>query len=307
MKGDMTGFAILIKDLEKSYGAFKALHGVNLQVKKGEILGFLGPNGAGKTTTIRCILDQIRPQVGSIEVFGINPQADPVRIHELTGYLPGELRLEENFRVEQQLRYLSQLRGNQLEWSYVEELAGCLQLDLSRSIKNLSSGNKQKVGLVQALMSRPPLLLLDEPTSGLDPLMQQEVYRLLRSARGHGATVFFSSHIISEVETLAERVAIIRAGVIVEEATPQMLTGMALRKVKISFLEPVDPATLADLPAVKQISTRNGLEVTLEVEGDLDRLIKTLAAFPVKDLETSTHSLEDIFLKYYQAGPGEGN
>jgi len=163
--------AIVIEGLEKYYGSFKALHGVNLKVKQGEILGFLGPNGAGKTTTIRCILDQIRPQKGSIQVFGINPQAYPVRVHKLTGYLPGELRLEDNFRVEDQLRYFSQLRGNNLEWSYVEELAERLLLDPTRPIKNLSSGNKQKVGIIQALMHKPDLLLLDEPTSGLDPLM----------------------------------------------------------------------------------------------------------------------------------------
>ena len=230
----------------------------------------------------------------------MNPQANPRVVHELTGYLPGELRLEDNFQVDQQLRYFSQLRGNQLEWAFVRELAERLNLDLTRTIKNLSSGNKQKVGIVQALMHKPDLLLLDEPTSGLDPLMQQEVYRLLREAQAAGATVFFSSHIISEVEALAERVAIIRDGVIIEEATPNLLTGMAIRRVKIRFLEPVDPAPLTEIDGIKLVSTRNGREIIVQVEGDLDRLIKTLASFPVKDLETSSHSLEEIFLKYYR-------
>jgi len=303
----MADFAVIIQGLEKSYGSFKALHGVDLKVKQSEILGFLGPNGAGKTTTIRCILDQIRPQRGFIQVFGFNPQTHPSRVHKLTGYLPGELKLEDNFRVDQQLRYFSHLRGNQIQWSYVENLADRLNLDLSRTIKNLSSGNKQKVGIVQALMSKPELLLLDEPTAGLDPLMQQEVYRLLREAQRLGTTVFFSSHIISEVETLAERVAIIRGGVIVEEATPQMLTRMAIRRVRIRFLEPVDSGVFQGLPGVRLISARNGYEVTLEVEGDLDRLIKTLAGLNVKDLDTTSHSLEEIFLKYYQSDPGEEN
>jgi ABC-2 type transport system ATP-binding protein len=303
----MADIAILIEGLEKSYGSFKALYGVDLEVRQGEILGFLGPNGAGKTTTIRCILDQIRPEKGSIRVFGINPQAQPTKVHQLTGYLPGELRLEDSFRVDQQLRYFSQLRGNQLEWSYVEDLSERLKLDLNRKIKNLSSGNKQKVGVVQAVMHKPELLLLDEPTAGLDPLMQQEVYRLLREAQKSGATVFFSSHIISEVETLADRVAIIRKGVIIEEATPQKLTEMSIRRVQVRLIDPIDPEIFRSIAGVKLVSSRNGLEVTLEVGGDMDRLIKFLANFNVKDVVTNPRSLEDIFLKYYQAVTEEVN
>lgn len=297
--------AILIEGLEKSYGSFQALYGVDLEVKQGEILGFLGPNGAGKTTTIRCILDQIRPQKGSIWVFGINPQAQPKKIHQLTGYLPGELRLEDSIRVDQQLRYFSQLRGDQLEWRYVEDLSERLNLDLNRKIKNLSSGNKQKVGVIQALMHQPKLLLLDEPTAGLDPLMQQEVYRLLREAQGSGATVFFSSHIISEVEALADRVAIIRKGVIIEEATPQKLTEMSIRRVQVRLIDPIDPAIFSSVVGVRVVSCHKGLEVELEVEGDMDRLIKFLSDYNVKDLMTSTRSLEDIFLKYYQPAAAE--
>ncbi|MCJ7716958.1 MAG: ABC transporter ATP-binding protein [Anaerolineales bacterium] len=303
----MSDYAITIEGLEKYYGSFKALHGVNLRVNRGEILGFLGPNGAGKTTTIRCILDQIRPQKGFIQVFGINPQVNPTMVHEFTGYLPGELRLEDNFRVDQQLKYFSQLRGNQFDWSYVDELSQRLNLDLTRPIKNLSSGNKQKVGIVQALMHKPDLLLLDEPTSGLDPLMQQEVYKLLREAQSAGATVFFSSHIISEVETLAERVAIIRGGIIVEESTPSLLTSMTIRRVKIRFLEPIEPELFNTIEGVSLVSSRNGKEIIIKVEGELDRLIKTLAAYPVKDLETTSHSLEEIFLKYYESDQGEGS
>lgn len=296
----MEDIAISIKGLEKSYGTFQALFGVDLEVRRGEILGFLGPNGAGKTTTIRCILDQIRPQKGNIHVFGVNPQVHPKKVHELTGYLPGELHLDDNFRVDQQLRYFSQLRGDQTEWFYIETLAERLNLDLNRKIKNLSSGNKQKIGVIQALMHKPPLLLLDEPTAGLDPLMQQEVYRLLREAQREGATVFFSSHIISEVEFLAERVAIIRNGVIIAEASPQMLAELSLRRVQVRFLDPTDPGIFQSIAGVKLLSSRNGLEMDLEVEGDMDRLIKFLGDYRIKDLVTNTRSLEDIFLKYYQ-------
>ncbi len=292
---------IVIQGLEKKYGSIQALFGVNLRVQRGEILGFLGPNGAGKTTTIRCMLDHIRPQAGSIRIFGINPQVHPNQIQERTGYLPGELRLEDNYSVKQQLRYFGNLRKKQLEWTRVEELTERLDLDLSRAIKNLSSGNKQKVGIVQALMHQPDLLLLDEPTSGLDPLMQQEVYGLLHEAQQAGVTVFFSSHIISEVETLADRIAIIRKGVIVEESSPEQLTDMAVRRVKVRFHGPVDVTPFSQIPGVELITKPHGHTLTLRVEGDLDPLIKKLADFPVRDLETSVHSLEDIFLRYYRS------
>ena len=297
----MTDYAIEIQGLVKWYGSVQALYGVDLNVRRGEIFGFLGPNGAGKTTTIRCLLDQIRPQEGKIRVLGIDPQINPTAIQARVGYLPGELHLEENLKVEQLLRYLGELRGNKIDKDYLNQLVERLELDTSRKIKNLSSGNKQKVGVVQALMHQPELLLLDEPTSGLDPLMQQEVYRLLKEAQARGATIFFSSHILSEVEAIAERVAIIRKGVIVEEATPSQLTRMSMRQVSVRFLETIDPAPLAETEGIDLLSQSNGIQATLQVEGDMDTLIKTLAQFPVKDIETVSHSLEEVFLKYYRA------
>jgi len=303
----MTNYAIEIQGLVKWYGAVQALYGVDLNIKSGEIFGFLGPNGAGKTTTIRCLLDQIRPQAGTIRVLGIDPQANPTAVQARAGYLPGELHLEENLKVEQLLRYLGELRGNKLDKDYLKQLVERLELDTSRTIKNLSSGNKQKVGVVQALMHQPELLLLDEPTAGLDPLMQQEVYRLLKEAKAKGATIFFSSHILSEVEAIAERVAIIRKGVIVEESTPSQLTHMSMRQVIVRFLEPIDTAPLAKIDGIALLSQRNGIQATLQVEGDMDALIKTLAQFPVKDIETVSHSLEEIFLKYYRAEDQEEN
>jgi ABC-2 type transport system ATP-binding protein len=291
--------AIITNGLTKSYGPVQALRGVDLEVEKGTIFGFLGPNGAGKTTTIRSLLDLIRPQAGSIRVLGLDPQADPVAVRARTGYLPGELNLDSNETAAQALRYFNELRGNQSDWSFVSRLAERLELDLTIPIKNLSKGNKQKVGLVQALMSRPELLLLDEPTAGLDPLMQQEVYRLLKEARQAGATVFFSSHIIGEVEAIADRIAIIRQGVIVEEAEPHQLMSMALRRLHIRFREPVDPQPLAAVPGVSLLEQSNA-HITVQVEGEVDGLIKALAAYQVSDLETERPSLEEIFLAYYE-------
>jgi ABC-2 type transport system ATP-binding protein len=286
--------------LVKAYGPVQALRGVDLEVRQGEIFGFLGPNGAGKTTTIRCLLDLIRPDGGTLRVLGLDPQADPVAVQARSGYLPGELHLNDNLSAEHQLRFFADMRGGTTDWQHVRSLAGQLQLDLGRPIKNLSKGNKQKVGVVQALMHRPELLLLDEPTSGLDPLMQQEVLDLIRQARSDGATVFFSSHIMSEVQAVADRVAMIREGEIVEVAETQSLIDRALRHATVRFREPVDYSALADLPGVTLLSRDEGTQVTLQVEGDMDTLIKALGDFPVRDLETTRPSLEEVFLRYYQ-------
>jgi ABC-2 type transport system ATP-binding protein len=292
--------ALVTEGLTKSYGDVQALRGVDLTVARGQVFGFLGPNGAGKTTTIRCLLDLIRPDGGTVRVLGLDPQADAVAVRAQVGYLPGELALEPNQTARQILRYFGRLRGNRIDWGYVRELSRRLELDLDLLVKNMSKGNKQKVAVLQALMARPPLLLLDEPTSGLDPLMQQEVYRLLREAQAGGATVFFSSHIIREVETIAERIAIIREGLIVEEADPGQLVDLAVRRLHVRFAEPVNVERLAALPAVSVVAHHDSA-VTLQVAGDMDQLIKALAAYPVSDLETERPSLEEIFLTYYDA------
>jgi ABC-2 type transport system ATP-binding protein len=290
--------AIYTQDLVKHYGSIRALRGVDLEVQRGEIFGFLGPNGAGKTTTIRCLLDLIRPDSGTAKVLGLNPQKQSLQVRSRCGYLPGELRLEDSLTVEATLHYFNDLRGGKADWGYTHQLAEQLDLDLKSQNRNLSKGNKQKVGVIQALMHKPELLLLDEPTSGLDPLAQQEVLRLIGEAKKEGTTVFFSSHIIGEVEQISERVGIIRQGLVVEVAETQKLIGHALRRARVRFKHPEPAAVLTNLPGVKVLRCE-GATVYLEIEGEMDALIKTLAKFEVADFETERPSLEEIFLEYY--------
>jgi ABC-2 type transport system ATP-binding protein len=298
--------ALLTRGLTKSYGSFQALRGVDLEVRRGEIFGFLGPNGSGKTTTIRCLLDLIRPSGGTLRVLDLDPQAEPLAVRSRVGYLPGELRLDDNMTAEGALRFFNRLRGSKADEGYVRQLAQRLDLSLNTPIKNFSKGNKQKVGVVQALMHRPELLLLDEPTSGLDPLVQQEVLHLVAEARAAGATVFFSSHILSEVQDIAERVAILRRGQVVEVAETATLINRAIRRVRIRFKQPQDTIVLGRLPGVKLLSRDRAGNVLLQVEGEMDALIKALAAFPVSDFETERPSLEEIFLAYYEGDRKEG-
>jgi ABC-2 type transport system ATP-binding protein len=292
--------AIQVRGLSKSYGKVRALCGIDLEVKRGEIFGFLGPNGAGKTTTIRSMLDMIRPDGGKAFLLGLDAQTDPVAVQALSGYLPGEMQFYDNLTVERQLRFFRDMRNGCVDWDYVRQLVKRLDLDLKPQIKNLSKGNKQKVGIIQALMHHPELLLLDEPTSGLDPLMQKEVISLLREANAAGATVFFSSHIMSEVEMLAGRVAIIRAGEIVEVAGTESLTHRSLNRLAVRFKASVESAELGKLPGVEVLSRTDGSSVTLQVQGDMEKLIQALGRLPVLDLETERPSLEEVFLTYYK-------
>jgi ABC-2 type transport system ATP-binding protein len=277
----MSSPAVVTRGLSKFYGAVHALRGVDLEVRRGEIFGFLGPNGSGKTTTIRCLLDLIRPTSGVVRVLGLDPQDDNMTAGEV-------------------LRFFNRLRGGRAEPGYIRKLAERLGLDLGTPVKNFSKGNKQKVGVVQALMHRPELLLLDEPTSGLDPLMQQEVLRLIESARDAGATVFFSSHVLSEVQEVAGRVAILRGGAVVEVSETAALIDRALRRVRVRFQQPPDLELLAALPGVKVLGRDDRGAVLLQVSGEMDGLIKVLAASRVIDFDTERPSLEEVFLAYYE-------
>ena len=294
----MTSSVIRTEGLTKFYGKHRGLVDLTFEVEAGHVVGYLGPNGAGKTTTIRLLLDFIRPTSGRAEVFGLDARADSIEIRSKVGFLPGELIAYDGMTGWEYLTYLSNLRGG-VDWSYAESLAERLELDLSRKIRNLSKGNKQKVGLVQAFMAKPELLILDEPTGGLDPLMQQEFYRLVQETRDEGQTVFLSSHVMAEVERIADRVGIIREGRLVLDEDVATLKARALRQLEIQFGEPVSPEDFQGVSGVREMSVE-GSELKCTVAGSVDELIKAAARFEVLNISSQEPDLEDIFLDYYR-------
>ncbi len=296
----MSSIGTIIKtaNLTKHYGKRLGIENVNLEVHGGEIFGYLGPNGAGKTTTIRTLLDFIRPTSGEARIFGLDTRANSVDIHRRIGYLAGDLELYGNMTGEDLLRYIGDLRDG-LDWKYVQTLAARFECDLPRRIKTLSHGNKRKIGLIQAFMNKPELVILDEPTNGLDPLMQHEFYHLLDETKKAGRTVFLSSHIMPEVEKVCDRVAIIREGKLVTVETIGELKAKTLRRLEIHFARPVPPGSFAGVPGVKDVSVQGDL-LTCNVTGSLDALIKAAAKFEVIDIVSHEASLEEIFMTFYE-------
>ncbi len=299
------GFAIYTEKLSKSYGTYRGISELDLQVREGEIFGFLGPNGAGKTTTIRLLLNLIFPTSGLATVNGMDSRRDSVEIKKQIGYLPGEFSLYPGLTGAQTLEYFSNLRGG-VAWNYVLELAGRLELDLSKKFRQYSRGNKQKVGIIQALMHRPRLLILDEPTSGLDPLNQQEFYKLLQEVREKGSTVFFSSHIMSEVEKTCDRVAIIREGRLVQLGGLDELTGIKTQQLELTFAGTAPLAEFEVLPGVSHLEkfmegTHEALRCVAQSEA-LDNLLRVATNHHLINIATREPSLEEIFLQYYSNG-----
>ncbi|HZP56775.1 MAG TPA: ABC transporter ATP-binding protein [Dehalococcoidia bacterium] len=298
----MTGRApaIELAGVVKDYGRTRALAGIDLTVERGQIFGFLGPNGAGKTTTIRILLDLIRPTAGTARVLGFDSVRESLEVRRRCGYLPGELRLWDSMRAHEFLDFIDSFRPEKRDVRYRAELCERLGLDVSRRIRALSKGNKQKLGLVQALMHRPELLILDEPTSGLDPLVQEQVAQLLEEAVADARTVFFSSHVLPEVERLSHAVAIIRAGKIVAVEDIARLKGRAVHVIEVTFAE-APPARAFELPGVRELH-RDGATVHLQARDGIDALLKAIARYRVVDLRTEQPSLEDVFLAYYAGG-----
>ncbi len=299
--------AIRFERLEKSYGEVRALDGIDLEVPQGVVFGFLGPNGAGKTTAIRVLLDLIRPSAGRAELLGFDAQRDAVEVRRRCGYLPGDLALYDRMTGREFLDYVAALRGGHgsVDARYRDTLIERLRLDPSRRIGSLSKGNRQKVGLVQALMARPAVVVLDEPTAGLDPLVQEEVEAILGEIVADGRTVFFSSHILGEVEEIASSVAMLRAGRIVAVVDLAEQRRLAPRRITVTFGEPVSAAAFAGLDGIRVVASGDR-EATFELHDDVDALIKALARYPVRTLETHELSLEELFLSYYEAEPAEG-
>ena len=287
----------------KRYPGDRGILDLDLHVERGEVFGFLGPNGAGKTTTIRMLLDLIRPTAGRAEVLGRDARRDSLAIRRRVGYLPGELSLYGRLTGQETLRYFANLRGG-VDWSYVTELSERLDCDLGRRNAELSSGNRRKLGLVQALMHRPELLILDEPTAGLDPLVQHEFSDLMAAARAAGQSVFLSSHVLPEVQRVCDRVAFIREARLIAVESVDDLVGRAVREVAVTFAVEVSGERLANVTGVTLLS-QTGADLRLTVAGSMDPLIKALGAHEVVSLTSREPDLEDVFLTYYGEETGD--
>jgi ABC-2 type transport system ATP-binding protein len=291
---------IQTEKLTKSYGEHRGIIDVDLTVNQGEVFGFLGPNGAGKTTTIRTALDLIRPTSGRALVFGIESSADPVAIHRRIGYIPGEFTLYDRLTGGQTIQYFANLRGG-VDAAYQRSLIERFDIDPGRKYKELSKGNKQKIGLVIALQHQPELLILDEPTSGLDPLVQQSFYELVREARDEGRTVFLSSHILSEVERTADRVAIIREGRLVKVGSVESLRDLAHHQVELRFSGPVPATEFQSLPGVSEVVADDHV-LRMRVSGAITPVVRAAAGYELLDFVSREPTLEETFLAEYGQG-----
>lgn len=297
--------AISTSGLTKTFGDVHAVDGLDLRVERGEVFGFLGPNGSGKTTTIRMLLDLARPTAGSATVLGRDTRADAIEIHRRVGYLPGELALPGDLTGRELLAFVAELRPA-ADPAWRDELCERFTVPLDRRLGTLSTGSKQKVGLVQAFMHRPEMVFLDEPTRGLDPLVQRELHDLMDETRARGATVFLSSHTLSQVERVADRVGILRHGRLVVTDTLERLRARARREVELDYdTAPASLATLDGLPGVVGVRAR-GATVLVSVDGPLDAVLRAaLDLGTVVNIRTPEADLEEIFLEYYRSAPEE--
>ncbi|MBU6996952.1 MAG: ABC transporter ATP-binding protein [Theionarchaea archaeon] len=279
------------RDLTKYYGKIRGVENLSFSIEKGEIFGFLGPNGAGKTTTIRTLLGFLKPTRGKAFIFGENVEKEIVKIKEKTGYIPGEFALYGDLTAKDLLKYFGKLRRN-FDEKRLERLLEIFELPLNRKVKGYSRGMKQKLSIVQAFMHNPELIIMDEPTAGLDPLLQGKFYDFLREEKKEGKTMFISSHILTEVEKISDRVGIIRDGNLI---TLENVDSLKSKKGKVVKVKTAEKLTLRGI----ETKSENGW-TTFVVTKDMDDVIKKLAKFTIKDIEIGELSLEEIFLHYYR-------
>ena len=289
--------------LTKRYGSISAVSDLSLRIEPGQVFGFLGPNGAGKSTTIRMLMALQRPTEGRVSVLGFDAQADSVAVHRRIGYLPGDLELFPRLNGRQHISWFARSRGLD-DRSLAERLVDRFQVVTDRPVRELSKGNRQKIGLVLAFMHRPELLVLDEPTSGLDPLMQREFENLLQETAADGRTVFLSSHELDEVQRSAHRIGIIREGRLVAEDTVEGLRRAAPRKMEIRFRRPVDQAELSSLRGVT-VTAADGPRVTLDVTGEIGPVLRVIAGHDPVDLTSRPADLDELFLGFYRQSPAK--
>ena len=288
--------------LAKTYhGTVPALVDLDLTVARGEVFGYLGPNGAGKSTTIRLLLGLIRPTAGRATIFGRDVHTEGVAARREAGYLPGDLRLSDRLTGREQLESLARLRGR-VDRALRTSLCERLQVDLDRPIRQLSKGNRQKIGIVQAFMHRPDLVVLDEPTAGLDPLLQTEVRALLRETAAEGRSVFISSHSLDEVQHVADRVGIIRRGRLVDVDAVDNLRERSLRHVTVTFPSAPDPAAFAGIDGVRVVEATGSALKLSSPESAMSALVKRIAEHDIVDLVSQPADLEEIFLELYREG-----
>lgn len=295
----MTDAAILTEGLTKHYGEVKALVDLDLEVKMGEVFGFLGPNGAGKTTMIRSCLDLIHPTAGKATLVGLDSRVHSVEIREHIGYLPSDLSMYGDLTGRDMITYFANLRGG-VDRSYVDQLSERLQADLGKKVGDLSSGNRQKVGLILAFMNRPQLIIMDEPSTGLDPLVQREFQAMMREVAMDGRCVFLSSHTLSEVQRVADRVGIIRDGHLVDVESVDDLRSKAIRTVELHFDSPVDPSVFESVEGVRDVRVADH-HASMSFDGHMDALLRVAADhYTLVDVNTQEADLEEIFLQYYR-------
>lgn len=291
--------AIRTESLTKHYGEVKALIDLSLEVRMGEVFGFLGPNGSGKTTMIRTVLDLIRPTEGRAEILGMDTHEEAVEIRNHIGYVPDDLAMYPNLTGRDTLTYFANLRGG-VDWSYVDELAERLSVDLDVKVGNYSSGNRQKVGIIQAFMNRPQVLVMDEPSTGLDPLVQREFQKMMREIAADGRCVFLSSHTLSEVQRVADRVGIIRHGRLVDVESVHDLRSKAIRRVELFFDTDIDASIFEAVAGVREAKA-NQTSIVLSFDGHMDQLLKTATDhYHLVDITSQEADLEEIFLTYYR-------